>query len=643
MGQRNVPPHSSIREGRKYHFCTVLSVEIEHTRPSNALAMPSLSISKPQDSPAQSLSDVVEHRQRRERELASLYATARALTALGEVDTVLTSIVRHAHELIGTDVTYLSVFDDPYSELTLRAVEGSLSPEFRTAHVPGNTGVGGRVVETQSAFWVSNYLTDRSLTHDPGFDAVLQAEGIVALLGVPLRDGTRVFGILYAADRVERPFDIDEVALLSAFADHAAVALQNARLYEESTRALADLRDAYATIERSAAVHEALTRVVLTGGGAREVAQLLVTSLGGRVAIYDRDDHLLVTTDNVRGKADAPSDGLSGAQSDSRRTGRCVTVHDVDADPEPQFHSLVAILAGDTYLGAVVLTHLHSPSAVEQRTLERASQILGLMTLKQNAVVEAEERVRGELLTEVITSPRPIPAELATRAASRHVQVENFTALVVAEGFSRRSVDLTRRLHTFSAEWSGLAGEYFGTSTMLIVADDLDGAAVAIQRRLRATLHEPILVCATPVTGANDALTRPFTIASRCLKILRATGIDDRGTTSAHLGLYATLFDPDRAEDLAILLADNLGALLDYDTRRGTDLVGTLAVYFDNSANLTRTAKALHVHMNTLIKRLDRVGAVIGERWQQPDSALSLQVAVKLHTLTGVLGPSPVR
>lgn len=634
MGQRKVPLHCPNHEGGKYHFCTVSGVESKHNDPNAAEAIAT-------SNPTQSMSEAVEHRQRRERELASLYATARALTALGDVDTVLSSIVRHAHELVGTDVTYLSVFDDPHSQLTLRAVEGSLSPEFRTAHVPGNTGVGGRVVESQSAFWVRNYLTDDTLMHDAGFDAVLRAEGIVALLGVPLRDGTRVFGILYAADRVERPFDIDEVALLSAFADHAAIALQNARLYEESTQALKDLQDAYATIERSAAVHEALTRVVLTGGGAREVAHLLVASLGGRVAIYDRDDHLLVTTDNVRGKADAPSDGLSDALSDSRRTGRCATVQDGDAAPLPQFHSLVAILAGDTYLGAVVLSHLHTPSAVEQRTLERASQILGLMTLKQNAVVEAEERVRGELLTEVITTVRPIPAELAARAASRHVQVEMFTALVVAEGVSRRSLDLTRRLHTFSAEWSGLAGEYFGVATMLIVTDDLDGAAAAIQRRLRATLHEPILVCATPITGLNESLTRPFTIASRCLKILRASGIDDRGTTSAHLGLYATLFDPARAEDLTTLLADNIGELIDYDTRRGTDLVGTLAAYFENSANLTKTSKALHVHMNTLIKRLDRVSAVIGEQWQQPDNALSLQVAVRLHSLTSVLGSSP--
>ena len=46
---------------------------------------------------------------RRQRELASLYATAKSLTALGELDEVLQSIVHHAHELIGTDFTYLSL------------------------------------------------------------------------------------------------------------------------------------------------------------------------------------------------------------------------------------------------------------------------------------------------------------------------------------------------------------------------------------------------------------------------------------------------------------------------------------------------------------------------------------------------------
>ena len=576
-----------------------------------------------------STADLADRRQRRERELSSLYATARSLTALGEVDTVLASIVRHAHELMGTDITYLSVFDDPHSELMLRAVEGSLSPAFRSAHVPANTGVGGRVVQTQAAFWVSNYLTDTTLVHDPDFDRILANEGIVALLGVPLRDGPRVFGILYAADRIERPFHIEEVALLSAFADHAAVALQNARLYQESRQALADLQQAYATIERSGQVHEALTQVVLTGGGAGEIADLLVTALGGRVAIYDRDDHLLVSTANVRGRADSPADGLRSALADSRRTGRCVTT----TDNAGEFHNLVAILAGDSYLGAVVLSHTQTPGEVEARTLERASQILGLMTLKQNAVAEAEERVRGELLTEVITSPRPYDTGLTARAEARHLTIDDFNALLVVDCPSLRPADLTRHLHGVADEWSALAGLHLGAPTMLLHADDIDAAAATIHRRLRALLRAPLLVCVTPIAATAESLRRPFTLAFRCTKILRNVGVSDKSTSTTHLGVYATLFDPDRGDDLRAFLTDTLGALLDYDRRRNTDLVTTLAAYFDNSTNLTRTSKALHVHMNTLVKRLDRIAALIGDDWQQPDNALPLQLAVRLHTL----------
>ena len=82
--------------------------------------------------------DLASYRIRRERELSSLYATARSLTALGEIDAVLDSIVRHAHELIGTDFTYLSLLggDD---ELILTASEGTISPAFGAARVPSGT------------------------------------------------------------------------------------------------------------------------------------------------------------------------------------------------------------------------------------------------------------------------------------------------------------------------------------------------------------------------------------------------------------------------------------------------------------------------------------------------------------------------
>ncbi|MGC0335070.1 GAF domain-containing protein [Streptomyces sp. SLBN-8D4] len=202
---------------------------------------------------------------RRKRELSSLYATARSLTALGELDDVLRSIVRHAHELIGTDFTYLSLLG-PDNALSVRASEGTISADFLASGIPPGTGLGGQVIERRKPIWVSNYLIADELNHDHDFDGLVAREGLTALLGVPLLVRGQAVGALFAADRSERSFSSEEIALFSAFADHAAIALDNARLYDQSRTALEKLQSAYrvieehvATIERAQAVHEALT------------------------------------------------------------------------------------------------------------------------------------------------------------------------------------------------------------------------------------------------------------------------------------------------------------------------------------------------------------------------------------------------
>ena len=61
--------------------------------------------------------------------------------------------------------------------------------------------------------------------------------------------------------------------------------------------------------------------------------------------------------------------------------------------------------------------------------------------------------------------------------------------------------------------------------------------------------------------------------------------------------------------------------------------MATLTAYFHHGGNLTRTAGALHIHLNTLLKRLDRVETVLGRDWRAPDTALQLHVALRLHAL----------
>lgn len=71
--------------------------------------------------------------------------------------------------------------------------------------------------------------------------------------------------------------------------------------------------------------------------------------------------------------------------------------------------------------------------------------------------------------------------------------------------------------------------------------------------------------------------------------------------------------------------------VIDYDGRRGTALLRTLEAYFAGGGSLARAAEVLHVHVNTVTQRLDRIAQLLGADWQVPELAL------RLHRLQGPL------
>jgi hypothetical protein len=578
---------------------------------------------------------------RRQRELASLYATAKSLTALGELDEVLQSIVHHAHDLIGTDFTYLSLVGAD-GRLSARASDGTISASFLAAGIPAGAGLGGKVLASRSPHWVRNYAAATVFDHDPNFDRLVAIEALVALLGVPLVIRGEAVGALFAADRCERSFQAEEIALLSAFADHAAVALDNARLYEASRTALQELQIAYrkieehmAVMERAQAIHESLTGVVLRGGTPGDVVQLLADQLGGSVTLLGRTGAVLVHQVSALNPCRTPPESdLTDAVENARRSGRCTT----SVDRAGIARSVASIQAGDSYLGALAWSRpavaVHGAAEdMDLRTLERATHILGLLILKERAVAEASERLSGELLTELmVSSPRISPAQRA-RTRARNIDVDRLELVLVADSRTLSSTDLSRHLHDIARERSGLAGEHLGRATMILHSVDDDQTVEEVHQRLRRTVGGPVLVVGE--RAVNHDWSRAFSLASRCGAVMRAIGHTDAGATTGRYALYAMIFDTERVGELDRFIAGSIGPLLDYDQRRGTDLVDTLSAYYLHRANVAATARALHVHVNTLLKRLDRAASVLGLDWRQ-ENDLELQLGLRLHQLRAI-------
>ncbi|MFD1052440.1 helix-turn-helix domain-containing protein, partial [Kibdelosporangium lantanae] len=65
-----------------------------------------------------------------------------------------------------------------------------------------------------------------------------------------------------------------------------------------------------------------------------------------------------------------------------------------------------------------------------------------------------------------------------------------------------------------------------------------------------------------------------------------------------------------------------------------SQLLDTLRTYFACGTNLARTKDELHIHVNTVVQRLERIESLLGPGWNSPDRALELQLALRLRSLT---------
>ncbi|MEV1096249.1 GAF domain-containing protein [Streptomyces sp. NPDC049952] len=591
-----------------------------------------------------------QHR-RRELQLTALFDTAGDLAASRDLDDVLKAIVRRARMLLGTDTAYLTLPDEEAGDTYMRVTDGSVSVVFQRLRLELGEGLGGLVAQTASPYATPDYRTDERFRHTRNINAGVLDEGLVAILGVPLllgssRGGTgKVIGVLFAADRAARVFSPDEVALLCSLAAHAAIAIDTARALDDTRTALAELAGANAELaEANAAVrahsaamqraeeaHDRLTDLVLRGGDVKDVALSVAGLLDSPLTIHDPGGRPLaaVRPDGTGFAADSMDAGwLAGTAEESRHGARAV---------HRDGRWICAVLAGHELLASLVL---HRPDRLDdsdRRLYERAAVVTGLLLLLRRTVAETENRIRGELISDLLGDPERDPAGLAERGRRLGIDLDRPHVLLVAEAAAREKLGGAAMRYLFGGDIHGVSAEHAGTVVLLI---DCDGggttpgdAARAAATQLGHLVQAPVTVAGTgPARGARE-LAAAYAEAARCLRAMRVLGREGEGACVDELGFLGVVLG--NAKDVDGFVTAVLGPLLRYDERRGTQLVRTLRAYFGAGGSLIRAKDELHVHVNTVVQRLDRIQVLLGRNWNEPDRALELQLALRLHLLSG--------
>ena len=571
---------------------------------------------------------ILDQRRRREAELSALYETANDLAALHEVDAVLQAIVHRARLLLHSDVAYLSLNDETMGDTYMRVVDGITSPLFRSVRLPLGAGLGGLVAQTATPYASARYFEDKRFHHTSPINDAVAEEGLVSILGVPLVLGVNVIGVLYASNRTERPFDRDDVSLLVTLAAHAAIALDNARLLSETSTALKELNTASTLlrehtrgIERASDAHDRFTHLVLRGGDVNDVAASVSEVLGGDLWVLDTEDRTLATTAGTSEHLSIEVPALTGA---ARTANRAVRRDDWWA---------VCVKAGPESLGTLLLHTQHTLNEYDQRTFERAALVTALLLLLRRSVAETESRVKGELLDDLLDGPLRDIDNLRERARRVGADLDVRHTVVVARSASGDRSRLVAAASFLAGQLRGLSTERQGTVVLLVPMDDPGEAVRKVCAELAGALSVPV------TAGASAAIERPEQVpaarqeASRCLEALEALGRDGEGASAAELGFLGVLLGDRR--DVTPFVRRTIGSLLDYDHERGTDLVGTLEAYFSNDRNLARTREALQIHVNTVTQRLERITKLLNDGWQQHDRSLEVQLALRLHLVSG--------
>ena len=221
--------------------------------------------------------------------LATLNQAAVAIAGELDVDKVLQLIVDSARELVGARYAALAVGDWRAAGQghVHRFVFSGLSREEGRAvpHWPHGKGLLGAVIYGQQPIRVDDVTRDeRSAGFPPGHPQMS------SFLGVPIIGAGETYGNLYLADKIDAPsFSETDEELIRMLAAHAAVAIQNARLYaqlerlavlEERTRIGMDLHDGVIQSIYAVGLTLESTRLALPEG-ADEAATLLDTAIGG--------------------------------------------------------------------------------------------------------------------------------------------------------------------------------------------------------------------------------------------------------------------------------------------------------------------------------------------------------------------------
>ena len=568
-------------------------------------------------------------------ELAYLYRVIETIGSGPDLEAILRGVVHLATEATGCHACLIWFAEG--ERLVLRSSSTPYDHLVGGISVGLGEGLVGWVAKTRRAAFIrEKALEDPRVRYFPE----LEEERFQSLVSVPMFDrNADVMGVISLHAEAPHEFARAHLDFLENTASLMAGAVENARLYEQATARVTLLRQVSELSQRiaSAASVDAVLQAVSDGA---------VSLLGAdRAEIYllESDERL-----SLRAASPARSRGASPEPEILPAHGGKL--------PEPIWGSredtaanVVPLIIGDERLGLLAVSL--ADTTPEAATTLSAVAAHASVAIRRHQVIESlqETNLAKDLFHALAADgSRSDLSDLADRL-SIDLDAPHLVLHVKEGGAAPRKRARDTSAHR-RLPWRALAGQaearlagrFRGSlfdhhersfRALVPLADESPQQAIEAIREMDWSNEQAATGLSVGVS--NPCLgTRSFAKGLREAASAAEVGALIRGgpgvATYDDLGPYRYVLGSEEGDRDRFQQA--LQMVLEYDERRGTQLLHTLEGYLDHRGNVVATARALFIHANTLRQRLDRIQRV-SDLDLEADDWLSLAVAAKVVKL----------
>ena len=574
-----------------------------------------------------------------------------------DVQEVLTEIVTEATSLLKAETGDLILKDARKNVFRIvaaaRHATGVIGQEY-----PLDQGLAARVLTSGRTIIVPDY------SHYQHRIESLEDYGFTATMSSPLIARGETIGVLTVEHTdPDAAFSDEDARLLTAFANHAAVALDNARRYENEVALARDLGRANEELSRSLLLQRRLVDQVLADRGPAAVAEELARLLERPVVLQDRFLRAIAGAcpDRSEGwrQLALPHAGLQDAALRKR-------LDDLATDWRPARLTeevLVApVVAGHQEVGGyLVIRWEGEPTALDLALIEVAATGVALELLKISARAEIEQTVRGDLATDLVNGAYSTDDVIVARAARMGYDLADprDVILVQLDAVAETGLpedDLLRLKRRF---FEAVSTEVCADAPASIVAALDDRVLVlaaqsarqaggygdreprdiaeALSRRLR-----PFFADLSFSASVGDRCTSPreygasFELARSALEAMVKLGKHGLVIDARELGMYRLMVEAAEHPALRAHVEATLAPLTSGGSR-GRELLETLEAYIASGFNQRETARRSYVHINTVANRLERIGTRLNRDLSDPETLVELALALRLAKLLDIV------